>query len=115
FEASGRIKGYTGTGYVTMDRNKGPKSVTWRYRSPRAERTILEFRYVNSWNRQTPLVVKVNGKNAGSVLLWDTGTSRTWAWDRLTVDLAEGDNVISVQSDGRILMDHVNVLSAGQN
>ncbi|MHC4432004.1 MAG: carbohydrate-binding family 6 protein, partial [Planctomycetota bacterium] len=24
FEASGRIKGYTGTGYVTMDRNKGP-------------------------------------------------------------------------------------------
>ena len=115
FEASDKIKGYTGTGYVTMDRNKGPKSVTWHYKASSAACAILEFRYINSWNRETPLMVTVNGENAGSVLLWDTGTSRTWAWDRLTVDLAEGDNVVSVQSDGRILMDHVNVLSAGQN
>jgi len=98
-----------------MDRNKGPKSVTWHYRAPKRGCTILEFRYVNSWNRETPLVVTVNGANAGYVLLWNTGTSKTWAWDRRTVDLAEDDNVISVQSDGRILMDHVNVLSAGQN
>ncbi|MHC4299671.1 MAG: carbohydrate-binding protein, partial [Planctomycetota bacterium] len=115
FEVSDKISGFTGTGYVTMDRNKGPKSVTWHYRAPSATRAILEFRYVNSWNRETPLVATLNGRNAGSVLLWDTGTSKTWAWDRLTVDLAEGDNVISVQSDGRILMDHVNVLSAGHN
>ena len=115
FEASDKIKGHTGTGYVTIDRNKGLKSVTWHYKAPSAARVILEFRYVNSWNRETPLMVTVNGKSAGTVLLWDTGTSRTWAWDRLTVDLTEGDNVISVQSDGRILMDHVNVLSAGRN
>lgn len=112
-QSSSEIKAHTGTGYVVMDRDKGRKSVTWRYRVPKAGRTVLEFRYINSWNRQTPLVVTVNGKNAGSVLLWDTGTSKTWAWDRLTVDLEEGDNVISIQADGRILMDHVNVLRAG--
>jgi len=115
FEASDKIKGYTGTGYVTMDRNKGPKSVTWHYKAPSAARVILEFRYVNSWNRETPLMVAVNGKSAGSVLLWDTGTSKTWAWDRLAVDITEGDNAIRIQSDGRILVDHVNVLYAGQN
>ena len=115
FEVSDKIKGYTGTGYVTMDRNRGQKSVTWHYKAPSAARVILEFRYINSWNRETPLVVTVNGKKAGSVILWDTGTSKTWAWDRLTVDIAEGDNVVSVQSGGHILMDHVNVLPAGQN
>jgi len=112
FETSDGIKGYTGAGYVNMDRNKGPKSVTWYYKASVAGHAILEFRYINSWNRETPLKVTVNGKNTGSVLLWDTGSSKTWAWDRLTVDLTEGDNVISVQADGRILMDHVNVLCA---
>ena len=115
FEASDRIKGYTGTGYVTMDRNKGKKAVTWNYEPPVPGQYILEFRYVNGWGRETPLVVTVNGTDAGSVRLWNTGTSNTWAWDRLLVDLKEGDNAIRVQADGRIMMDHVNVLFAGQN
>ncbi len=112
FEVSNRIAGYTGAGYVSVDRDKGPKSVTWQYHASRTGRCVLEFRYINSWNRETPLVVTVNGKKAGCVTLWDTGSSRTWAWDRLSVDLEEGDNAISIQTDGRILMDHVNVLSA---
>ena len=115
FETSDRTKGFTGTGYVSMDRDKGPKSVTWHCDAAQAGRTVLEFRYINSWNRETPLVVTVNGKNAGSVQLWNTGSSKTWAWDRLTVDFQEGDNTVRIQSDGRIAMDHVNVLPAEQN
>ena len=115
FEASGRIKGYTGTGYVTIDRNRGEKAVTWDYEPRVPGRYILEFRYVNGWGRETPLVVTINGRDAGSVRLWDTGTSKTWAWDRLLVDLEEGDNAIRIQANGRIMMDHVNVLFAGQN
>lgn len=115
FEASNTIEGYTGTGYVAMDRNKGRKSVTWNYHAPQAGRTILEFRYINSWNRLTPLSVTINGENAGSVMLWDTGTSRTWAWDRLTVDLKEGDNQIRIQANGRIMMDHMNMHYVDQN
>ena len=55
-----------------------------------------------------------NGNNVGCVMLWDTGTSRTWAWDRLTVDLKEGDNRIRIQANGRIMMDHVNMHYVGQ-
>jgi hypothetical protein len=115
FESAHRIPGFTGTGYVTMDRHKGKQSVTWQYHAPVAGRYILEFRYANSWERDTPLVLRVNEKRAGSVLLWNTGTSQTWAWDRLSVDLKQGDNTFRVQANGRILLDHVNVLFAGQN
>mgnify|MGYP000394862947 CR=1 FL=1 len=109
------IEGYTGTGYVAIDRNKGRKSVTWNYHAAKAGRAVLEFRYINNWNRETPLSVMINGKDAGSVLLWDTGTSKTWAWDRLTVDLREGDNQIRIQAAGRIMMDHVNLHYIGQD
>jgi hypothetical protein len=115
FETSSETDGFTGTGYVAMDRNKGRQSVTWNYDAPRTGRYILEFRYVNSWNRETPLVVRVNSEDAGCVTLWNTGTPRTWVWDRLTVDLKKEGNSISVQVDGRIMMDHVNVLYAGQS
>ena len=115
FETSDKTDGFTGTGYVTMDRNKGRKSVTWEYSAPRTGRYILEFRYINGWNRDTPLVVTVNAKDVGQVKLWDTGTARTWVWDRLSVDLEEGKCSISVQADGRIMIDHVNVLYTGRN
>ena len=114
YEVGNTIEGYTGTGYVAIDRNKGRKSVTWNYHTPKAGRAVLEFRYINSWNHETPLSVMVNGNDAGSVLLWDTGTSRTWAWDRLTVDLKEGDNQIRIQANGRIMMDRVNIHYVGQ-
>jgi len=109
FEVLNTIEGCTGTGYVAMDRDKGRKSVTWDCHAPKAGRTILEFRYINSWERETPLSVTINGNDAGSVLLWDTGTSKTWAWDRLTVDLKEGHNQIRIQTNGRIMLDHVNI------
>ena len=76
YETSSKTEGYTGTGYVAMDRNKGRKSVTWDYHAPRTGRYILEFRYINSWNRETPLVVTVNAEDAGYVMLWDTGTRK---------------------------------------
>ena len=110
YEAGDTIKGYTGAGYVIIDRDKGRHAVTWNYHAPKAGRAVLEFRYINSWNRQTFLSVTVNSSDAGSVLLWDTGTSMTWAWDRFTVDLKGGNNHIHIQANGRIMMDHVNVI-----
>jgi hypothetical protein len=110
FETSDQIKGFTGTGYVNMDRHKGKKSVTWKYKAPVSGSYILEFRYVNHWGRETPLMVTVNGKDSGSIKLWNTGTTRSWAWDRLSVNLQKGDNTIRIQSTGRIMMDHMNVL-----
>jgi hypothetical protein len=113
FEALSMIGGYTGAGYVAMDRDKGRNSITWNYRAPGAGRATLEFRYIDSWNRDTPLSVTINGNTVGEVTLWDTGSPKTWAWDRLAVDVQEGDNEIRVHAPGRIMMDHVNVHFVG--
>jgi hypothetical protein len=113
-EAGNSIEGFTGSGYVAIDRNKGKHPIIWNWRSKQAGPAVLEFRYINSWNRETPLSVTINGKDAGSVLLWDTGSSKTWAWDRLTVEFEEGDNQIRIQAAGRILVDHVNILHAAE-
>jgi hypothetical protein len=113
FKTSSEIDGFTGAGYVVMDRNRGRNSVTWEYQAPATGRYILEFRYINRWNRETPLIVQVNEKDAGRVKLWDTGTPRNWGWDRLTVDMKKGPCSIRVQSEGVIILDHVNLLPAG--
>jgi hypothetical protein len=115
FATSDEIEGFTGTGYVVMDRKRGRKSITWDVDAPQTGRYILEFRYISRWNRETPLILRVNAQDAGRVTLWDTGTPRNWGWDRLTVDLKKGKCSISVQADGVIMMDHVNLLYAGHS
>jgi hypothetical protein len=115
FDISNKVKGSTGSGYVTMDRHKGSRSINWTFSAPEKGRYVLEFRYINDWGRETDLKVTVNGQAAGTVKLWDSGTAESWVWDRVTVDLRQGDNVISVKAGGRILMDHMNILYAGQN
>ena len=115
FEVSNSVDGYTGEGYVYMSRDRGRKSITWEFHAPRAGRYILEFRYINSWGRESDLDLTVNGLDAGFVKLWNTGTSDSWAWDRALVDLKQGKNSLRIQAGGRIMMDHVNVLYAGRN
>lgn len=115
YETSKRIKGFTGSGYVRIDRHKGSRSVDWTFTVPAGGRYVLEFRYINDWNRQTDLTATVNGQAAGCVKLWHSGTPRTWVWDRMIVDLYKGNNIISIKAGGRILMDHVNILYAGED
>ncbi len=114
YDTSTNVSGFTGAGYITIDRDKGKEPIVWNFDAPVAGRYILEFRYVNAWDRVTPLMVSVNGKDAGVVTLWDSGTSHSWVWDRLIVDFEQGKNALSIQAGGRILMDHVNILYAGQ-
>lgn len=114
FDTAAKIKGYTGSGYVRIDREKGPQSVSWMFTAPAQGRYVLEFRYINDWNRDTDLVANINGHDAGRVKLWNSGTSQTWVWDRMIADLQKGENAISVKAGGRILVDHMNVLYTGQ-
>ncbi len=113
FDTSNKIKGFTGSGYVTMDRHKGSRSVNWTFSVPKKGRYVLEFRYINDWNRDTDLIASINGQAAGCVKLWNSGTAKTWVWDRMICDLHKGDNLISIKTGGRILVDHVNILYAG--
>ena len=112
-ETLDEINEFSGSGYVEMGReHKTP--LVWTFNAPVAGKYILEFRYINSWDRETPSSIFINGQSTSDILLWSSGTSRTWVWDRAIVDLDEGEHAISVRSGGRILMDHVNVIYAGQ-
>jgi len=115
FDTSDRIKGYTGSAYVTIDRHKGSRALNWTFVASKRGRYVLEFRYINDWGRDTDLTAVINGQHAGTVKLWNSGTRQSWVWDRTMVDLLQGDNIISIKAGGRILMDHVNILYAGQN
>jgi hypothetical protein len=115
YETSNRITGFTGTGYVTIDRVKGRRSVSWIFDAPKSDQYVLEFRYINSWKRETDLTVSINGQPAGHVKLWNSGTAQTWVWDRMLIDLQKDENVIIIKAGGRIHLDHMNILSTGKS
>ncbi|MBN1482111.1 carbohydrate-binding family 6 protein [candidate division KSB1 bacterium] len=114
FETFSEVKAYTGAGYIEFDRDKGNRRLELSYDAPVGGRYILEFRYINSWNRRTPLRLVIHGKAAVDLMLWNTGSSETWAWDRVAVDFIEGTNKLTLSAGGRIKMDHVNILYAGE-
>ena len=50
---------------------------------------------------------------AGELVLWSTGGPSTWAWDRKTVTLKQGENSVQLRPSSAALIDHLNVLYAG--
>lgn len=104
------IAGYTGAGYVALGRDFGKAPLTYSVEVPTAGRYIFEIRYINRWERESSLTIAVNGQDAGAVTLWSSGTPRTWVWDRALVDLAAGENTISIAVGGSYLIDHINLL-----
>ena len=102
------IKGYTGTGYVHLD--KADSALTFTYDAPAAGEYMLEFRYVLE-NGYSDMPVLINGAPAGTINFWSTGGPSSWAWDRKTVQLKSGSNTITLQSPNiGPKVDHVNVL-----
>ena len=111
---SHEIKGYTGAGYVEFNREKAVNSLLWKLQIPVTGCYILECRYINSWDRRAVLKLTINDEESGELELWNSGSRFTWAWDRKIVNLAEGENVVSLAIDGNIFLDHLNVLYAGK-
>jgi hypothetical protein len=104
------ITASTGRGYLESSHGDAHQSVTWQFDAPTAGEYVLEFRY--SLRRQNPYEspVVVNGKVADNIVFWMTGSSRSWAWDRVKVSLDQGVNTIDVSPEGFVLLDHLNVL-----
>ena len=109
------ISGYTGNGYVEMNRGKDVHDVSWTYNAPESGRHVLELRYSNPWDRQLDCPVTVNGRKSGSILLWESGTGENWVWDRLIVNLKKGSNRITIEGGGRFYIDHLNVIPTREN
>ena len=84
--------------------------MAWVFDAPEAGTYVIEIRYALTGQGQYPGSVKVNGKDAGSIVLWTTGGESTWAWDRKPVTLRKGKNAIRLTIENTVLIDHLNVL-----
>jgi hypothetical protein len=52
----------------------------------------------------------VNDEEAGIFTFWPSGGQQNWVWDRQDVHLKEGENKISVEVEGFVLFDHLNLI-----
>ena len=51
-----------------------------------------------------------NGESAGDLVIWPTGGTLTWAWDRTIVTLPSGQNTIRLNPPLGPNIDHLNVI-----
>lgn len=107
-----KASGYTGSGYL----ESGEKDcfIEWTFDAPQTGTYLLEFRYALDSDRH-PSALQINGQHLGEIILWNTGGSMTWAWDRKPVVFKKGKNVVRLNANGQPLIDHLNVLTGSNN
>ena len=105
-----QISGYTGDGYLDYSGASRRNWVEWTFEAPDAGTYVLEIRYALAGRGRHPGKVRINGKEAGDIILWTTGGKSTWAWDRKPVVLRKGKNAIRLTIETAAIIDHVNVL-----
>jgi hypothetical protein len=102
--------GFTGRGYVDFDPNAKSSSISWSFDAPKAGLYTLEFRYALK-EGQYPVAVSVNGNAQGEIVFWSTSGDSVWAWDRVNVPLAKGENQITLSGNRPLArLDHLNLL-----
>lgn len=89
-------------------------NIEWTFDAPQAGTYLLEIRYAINPG-QYPCPVKINDRNQGEILLWTTGGTSTFAWDRKPVTLKKGKNKIKLAPTGNPRIDHLNILEATLN
>ncbi|MHC4119214.1 MAG: carbohydrate-binding protein [Planctomycetota bacterium] len=105
-----QVAGYTGTGYRRF-RGASPRDwVEWTFDVSEAGTYVLEIRYSLAGQGQYPGNVRVNGRDAGEMILWTTGGESVWAWDRKPVVFREGTNAVRLAPATAANIDHLNVL-----
>jgi hypothetical protein len=102
--------GFTGAGYRDMAGSQGRRWIEWTFHAPAAGRYALEFRYAMRRQEIEPAKVTINGEPAGDLVIWPTGGTSTWAWDRMMVTLRAGANTIRFNPPLGPNVDHLNVI-----
>lgn len=103
------VDGFTGKGYLETRVGDARHQVKWTYNAPETESYILEFRYTLKREQVFSSPVEINGKKAGEIEFWNTGSAGSWFWERITVHLEKGENTIAISPEGFVLLDHLNV------
>ncbi|HTO04239.1 MAG TPA: carbohydrate-binding family 6 protein, partial [Opitutus sp.] len=102
--------GFTGAGYRDMAGSQSRRWIEWTFNAPAAGRYVLEFRYAMRRQEIEPATLTINGEPAGDLVIWPTGGTSTWAWDRKIVMLPAGENSIRLNPPLGPNVDHLNVI-----
>jgi hypothetical protein len=103
------VAGFSGRGYREFDHTQDPRGVQWKFRAPSAGNYVLEVRYAMRRGETSPAQLSINGTKS-ELLLWPTGGAKTWAHDRIIVQLDAGENTITLTPNAVVNLDHVNIL-----
>ena len=102
-----RGKDYTGKGYLEFSDSGEPTWVEWNCPTTEAGRYLLEIRYTGIEQQQAVGLI-VNGEPVSNLVLWGSGGSDVWAWDRKSVILRSGTNTIRLEPAKGARIDHLN-------
>jgi hypothetical protein len=102
--------GFTGTGYRDMAGSQGRRWIEWTFDAPAAGHYILEFRYAMRRQEVEPAALTINGASAGDLIIWPSGNTSSWVWDRKVVSLRAGPNTIRLNPMLGPNVDHLNVI-----
>jgi hypothetical protein len=105
-----KLKGFTGKGYVGNGDGHDRILFNWKFNAPVSGDYILEFRYTLDRDEEFPAELDINGKKVGVVEFWNTGSVGTWVWDRITVKLDKGENLIAISPEKYVILDHLNLI-----
>lgn len=103
-------KGFTGSGYLEGTAGDANQEIEWNYTAPEAGKYHLEFRYSLKREQLFDSPVLINGIPAGKLTFWMTGTPDSWVWDRISVSLKAGKNLIQISPEGFVRLDHLNII-----
>jgi Carbohydrate binding module (family 35)/Glycosyl hydrolase family 67 N-terminus len=102
---AGSVSGFSGSGYVLA---KGSESqLQWTFEVSRAGEYNLEFRYLKPKSEYQTSTIAVNGKSAGAIILWASGSDKNWVWDRAMVNLSSGTNNLSISLPEGVALDYI--------
>jgi hypothetical protein len=102
--------GFTGAGYRDMAGSQGRRWIEWTFDAPEAGHYILEFRYAMRRQEVEPAALTINGAFAGDLIIWPSGGTSSWVWDRKVVLLRAGPNTIRLNPMLGPNVDHLNVI-----
>ncbi len=108
------LPGYTGSGYLDFQYAERTKSVSWTFTAPRDGTYVLEIRHAQRWGgARIAAALSINDKPIEGFALMHAGSSTNWVWDRVIVQLKEGDNSITLNPGAAPRIDHLNVIDTG--
>lgn len=103
-------QGFSGTGFVNTTNAMGAFA-SWVLHSETSQVATITFRYANGGTTSRDGAIKINGTNAGNVVLAPTGAWTTWSTASVNVNLVQGANELVLSATTADGLANIDVLS----